>query len=59
MMLICKLPIDNVLSVNDKTIYKTMKKMKRINLQTSDILFLNEEDGLKVMKYKYKSKQGG
>jgi hypothetical protein len=54
MMLVCKLPIDDVLSINNKDIYKTMKKVKKINFQTSDMLLLNEEDGLKVMKYKYK-----
>lgn len=54
MMLVCKLPIDDVLSNNNKDIYKTMKKVKKINFQTSDMLLLNEEDGLKVMKYKYK-----
>ena len=54
MMLVCKLPVDDVLNVNNKNIYRTIKRVKKINHQAKDILFLNEDDGFKVMKYKYK-----
>ena len=54
MMLVCKLPVDDVLNVNNKNIYRTIKRVKKINHQAKDILFLNEDDGFKVIKYKYK-----
>ena len=54
MMLVCKLPVDDVLNVNNKNIYRTIKRVKKINHQDKDILFLNEDDGFKVIKYKYK-----
>lgn len=54
MMQVCKLPINNFLNVDRKDVYKTMKKIKKNNFQASDMLFLNDDNGLRVIKYKNK-----
>ena len=54
MMQVCKLPINNFFNVDRKDVYKTMKKIKKNNFQASDMLFLNDDNGLRVIKHKNK-----